>query len=179
MAASPMGEYGRPIEARECACARTVALEENLLLSKRQPWRVGARPNPERLASGRTAATVKSCGREKTKSSQTTLHYILPASAEPNARFGPPSEKSAHSKTPSFRGLQFAKVMRQTCAVGDNSSEACHRSISPMTMSREPTMAGTSAMRQPRQSSCVTERLQKELERARARQGMELPSLTK
>ncbi len=53
-----------------------------------------------------------------------------------------------------------------------------HRSISPMTMSSEPTMAGTSAIRQPRQSSCVTERLQNELERARARQGIALPSLT-
>src|SRR5688500_10721404 len=40
---------------------------------------------------------------------------------------------------------------------------ADQRSISPMTMSREPTIAGTSAIRQPRQSSLVTDRLQKEL----------------
>jgi hypothetical protein len=45
-------------------------------------------------------------------------------------------------------------------------------------MSSEPTMAGTSAIRQPRQSSCVIERLQKQELRARARQGIELPSLT-
>src|SRR5207253_4345405 len=45
------------------------------------------------------------------------------------------------------------------------------RSISPMTMSMEPTMAGTSAMRQPRQMSFVTLRLQKLDDRARTRNG--------
>src|SRR5207244_5658122 len=45
------------------------------------------------------------------------------------------------------------------------------RSISPMTMSIEPTMAGTSAIRQPRQISLVTLRLQKLDERARTRNG--------
>ena len=57
-------------------------------------------------------------------------------------------------------------------------SEA-YRSISPMTTSSEPTMAGTSAMRHPRQRSLVTDRLQNELLRARARQGIALPSLTR
>ena len=42
-------------------------------------------------------------------------------------------------------------------------------------MSSEPTMAGTSAIRQPRHSSCVTDRLQNELLRARARQGIGAP----
>ena len=53
-----------------------------------------------------------------------------------------------------------------------------YRSISPITMSSEPTIAGTSAIRQPRHSSWVTERLQKQLLRARTRQGIESPSLT-
>jgi hypothetical protein len=53
-----------------------------------------------------------------------------------------------------------------------------YRSISPMTMSNDPTIAGTSAIRQPWHSSCVTERLQKELLRARTRQGIDDPSLT-
>ena len=48
-----------------------------------------------------------------------------------------------------------------------------YRSISPITMSSEPTIAGTSAIRQPRHSSWVTERLQNELLRARARQGID------
>ncbi len=52
-------------------------------------------------------------------------------------------------------------------------------SISPITMSSEPTMAGTSAIRQPRQRSAVTDRLQNELLRARTRQGIAFPSLTK
>ena len=39
-------------------------------------------------------------------------------------------------------------------------------------------IAGTSAIRQPRHSSCVTDRLQKQLLRARARQGIDVPSLT-
>ncbi len=42
---------------------------------------------------------------------------------------------------------------------------------SPMTKSRLPTMAGTSAMRQPRQISFVTLRLQKHDDRARTRNG--------
>ena len=41
-------------------------------------------------------------------------------------------------------------------------------------MSSEPTIAGTSAIRQPRQSSCVTDRLQKQLLRARARHGIDV-----
>ena len=48
---------------------------------------------------------------------------------------------------------------------------ANHLSISPMTMSMLPTMAGTSAMRQPRQISLVTLRLQKLDDRARTRSG--------
>jgi hypothetical protein len=59
-----------------------------------------------------------------------------------------------------------------------NAKDARQRSISPITMSSEPTMAGTSAIKQPRQSSCVTDRLQKQLLRARARQGIGEPSLT-
>ena len=39
-------------------------------------------------------------------------------------------------------------------------------------MSRLPTMAGTSAIRHPRQSSCVTARFENELERARTRHGI-------
>ena len=57
-------------------------------------------------------------------------------------------------------------------------NESPQRSISPITMSSEPTMAGTSAIRQPRHISCVTDRLQKQLLRARARQGIGEPSLT-
>lgn len=52
-----------------------------------------------------------------------------------------------------------------------------YRSISPITMSSEPTIAGTSASRQPRQSSLVTERLQKQEERARTRHGIDSPVL--
>ena len=48
---------------------------------------------------------------------------------------------------------------------------AAYRSISPMTMSMLPTMAGTSAIRQPRQISLVTLRLQKLDDRARTRSG--------
>jgi len=44
--------------------------------------------------------------------------------------------------------------------------------------SSEPTTAGTSAIRQPRVSSCVTDRLQKQLLRARTRRGIVPPSLT-
>lgn len=51
-------------------------------------------------------------------------------------------------------------------------------SISPITISSEPTIAGTSAIRQPRQISGETDKLQKQLLRARARQGIEPPSLT-
>jgi cyclopropane fatty-acyl-phospholipid synthase-like methyltransferase len=50
-----------------------------------------------------------------------------------------------------------------------------HLSISPMTMSMLPTMAGTSAIKQPRQISSVTLRLQKLDDRARTRNGT--PSL--
>lgn len=46
-----------------------------------------------------------------------------------------------------------------------------HLSISPITMSIEPTIAGISAIRQPRQISLVTDRLQKLEERARTRRG--------
>ncbi len=54
-----------------------------------------------------------------------------------------------------------------------------HRSISPITMSSEPTIAGTSAIRQPRHRSCVTDKLQNELLRARTRDGIApLPLLT-
>ncbi len=56
---------------------------------------------------------------------------------------------------------------------------ARYRSISPITMSNDPTIAGTSAIRQLRHSSLVIDRLQNELLRARARQGIELPSLTR
>ena len=52
-----------------------------------------------------------------------------------------------------------------------NTCEGRHRSISPMTISMLPTMAGMSAMRQPRQISLVTLRLQKLDERARTRKG--------
>ena len=37
------------------------------------------------------------------------------------------------------------------------------------------TIAGTSAIKQPRQSSWVTERLEKELDRARTRHGIDVP----
>src|SRR5208283_1798158 len=46
-----------------------------------------------------------------------------------------------------------------------------YRSTSPMTKSMLPTMAGMSAIRQPRQSSLVTLKLQKHDERARTRNG--------
>src|SRR5581483_8186470 len=49
--------------------------------------------------------------------------------------------------------------------------DQAHRSISPMTMSIDPTMAGTSAMRQPRQMALVTERLRKLDDFARTRSG--------
>src|SRR4051794_17724048 len=54
-----------------------------------------------------------------------------------------------------------------------------YRSISPMTMSSEPTIAGTSAIRHPRQSALVTDKLQKLLLRALARQGIDSPLLTR
>jgi hypothetical protein len=54
-----------------------------------------------------------------------------------------------------------------------------YRSISPITMSSEPTIAGTSAIRQPWHSRLVIERLQKQLLRARARHGIESPELTR
>src|SRR5690242_732897 len=60
---------------------------------------------------------------------------------------------------------------------GESQRSATYRSISPITISSDPTIAGTSAIKQPRQSSCVTERLQNELLLARTRQGIELPSL--
>ena len=47
------------------------------------------------------------------------------------------------------------------------------RSISPMTMSNEPTMAGTSAIGTPVQISWMTERLEKQLLRALTRHGIE------
>lgn len=47
-----------------------------------------------------------------------------------------------------------------------------HLSISPITMSREPTMAGMSAIRHPSQSFAVTDRLQNEELLARARSGL-------
>lgn len=53
-----------------------------------------------------------------------------------------------------------------------------YRSISPITTSNEPTMAGTSAIKQPWHSAFVTDRLQKLLLRARARQGIASPLLT-
>jgi hypothetical protein len=53
------------------------------------------------------------------------------------------------------------------------------RSISPITMSRDPTTAGTSAIRHPRHSSEVTDRLENELDRARARHGIADPSPTR
>src|SRR5207237_8182202 len=46
-----------------------------------------------------------------------------------------------------------------------------HRSISPMTMSMLPTIAGTSAIRQPRQSVSQTLKLQKLDDLARTRNG--------
>ena len=54
-----------------------------------------------------------------------------------------------------------------------------YRSISPITMSSEPTMAGTSASNTPRQRGSVTERLQKQLLLARARIGSACPSPTR
>ena len=53
-----------------------------------------------------------------------------------------------------------------------------YRSISPITISSEPTMAGMSAMRIPRQSGPVTDRLQKQELLARARNGSASPSPT-
>ena len=53
-----------------------------------------------------------------------------------------------------------------------------YRSISPITMSNEPTIAGMSAIRQPRHRSLVTDRLQNELLRARTRHGIASPLLT-
>jgi hypothetical protein len=47
-----------------------------------------------------------------------------------------------------------------------------HRSISPITISNEPTMAGMSAMRHPAQSGAVTDRLQNDELLARARKGL-------
>ena len=55
----------------------------------------------------------------------------------------------------------------------------CHRSISPMTISSDPTIAGMSAIRQPPQSSSVTERLQKDELFARALNGMLLSTPTR
>lgn len=46
-----------------------------------------------------------------------------------------------------------------------------HRSISPITISSEPTIAGMSAMRQPAHSFSVTDKLQNDELLARARQG--------
>ena len=72
---------------------------------------------------------------------------------------------------------------RTTMAVPDRTTfesadagQACyrnqrHRSISPMTMSMLPMMAGTSAIRQPLQISLATLRLQKQPDRARTRSG--------
>ncbi len=52
------------------------------------------------------------------------------------------------------------------------------RSISPITTSSDPTIAGMSASRMPRQRGPVTERLQKLLLLARARTGIGEPSPT-
>ena len=68
------------------------------------------------------------------------------------------------------------------CAVGCSercADHPCYLSISPITMSRLPTMAGTSAIRQPRQSSWTTDRLENELDRARTRHGIGEPSPTR
>lgn len=50
-----------------------------------------------------------------------------------------------------------------------------YRSISPITTSNEPTIAGMSAIKQPRQRAFVTDKLQKLLLRARARHGTASP----
>ena len=57
--------------------------------------------------------------------------------------------------------------------------ESSYRSISPITTSSEPTMAGISASRKPSQSGAVTERLQKQELLARARNGsaLSLPTM--
>jgi hypothetical protein len=70
-------------------------------------------------------------------------------------------------------------VIRSTSVIfGANRHGSLYRSISPMTISNDPTMAGTSAIRHPWHSSVVTDKLQNELLRARARQGIAEPSLT-
>src|SRR5262249_43587818 len=52
-----------------------------------------------------------------------------------------------------------------------NLPQRAYRSISPITTSMLPTIAGTSATRQPRHSSFVTLRFAKQLDRARTRSG--------
>jgi len=55
----------------------------------------------------------------------------------------------------------------------------CYLSISPMTMSSDPTTAGMSASRKPSQSGAVGARLQKQELFARARSGLTSPFPTK
>src|SRR5262249_28735964 len=69
------------------------------------------------------------------------------------------------------------RAEEQDCPFGRTGWHGCsgrwaaHRSISPMTMSILPTIAGISAMRQPRQRAFVTLRFQKLDDRARTRSG--------
>ena len=89
--------------------------------------------------------------------------------------------KYATSK-PSRTGAPTDSLNRTTAQVARSpflTDDPAYRSISPITMSSEPTIAGTSAIKQPRHNSCVTLKFEKQRLRARARHGIDVPSLTK
>ena len=85
---------------------------------------------------------------------------------------------TAFHETHSFGGnfLDFSSSVSRSKRVANGN--LLHLSISPITMSRLPTMAGMSAIKTPRQSSPVTDRLQKHELLARARAGSASPSPT-
>ena len=91
-----------------------------------------------------------------------------------NDERSPKSECQNPGSLDSLRTLDFV-----TASSLDIRHWTPYLSISPITISNEPTMAGTSASNTPRHNSPVTDKLQKQLLRARVRQGIEVPSLTR
>ena len=155
--------------------ATTLAIAGGAAYRPRKANRIGGDIGDGRSVGGATSLNQKPfCGRGL----QTPITRTIPFD------FAPPRvhHPYLHSSPYLLSCVRRSIVRRIRGLTPPGSVPSCRvnhllgqRSISPITMSSEPTIAGMSAIRQPRPISLIGERLLKQLLRARARQGIAVP----